>query len=242
MNIKVFCTLTISLLTVLSVTSIAFEKEDIKKAGLAYVTAGLKSSYPTIEDDAIKVVFKNLDRFYAVVPTKAVTFKISDKTSKDRLGESVIKVNFYNDKGYFIQHNSILISVDVTQSFFVAKRLLRPGHIIVEDDLEVVKESLNGKPKTIITSKEDVIGKEVAYLIQKDDLVTTWMIKTSPLIRKGDKVTIKLDNEAVRLSFNGKALEDGGKGDRIKVRSEKTRKIFIGKVIKENYVQAINHL
>ena len=213
-------------LAILPFTGFAFENTDIKDAALTYVKNGLSESYPNIKEDSVTITFKNLEQFYELIPTDAVTFKISDKTPKDRLGTNVVKVNFYNKKGYFMQHNSMLTFVDVQQTFYVTKNLLRPGHIIELDDLEVVKESLNGKPKTIVTSKDDLIGKEVAYIIQKGAFISKWMVKISPLVRKGDRITIKLENHAVNITFDGKALEDGGKGDRIKVQSEKTRTLL----------------
>lgn len=75
---------------------------------------------------------------------------------------------------------------------------------------------------------EEVIGKRLKTTVTEGKILTYDLIEIPPLIKRGDVVTIKKENEFLRLSVKGRAKEDGRLGDKIQVENTVSKKTITG--------------
>ncbi|MFA5879546.1 MAG: flagellar basal body P-ring formation chaperone FlgA [Candidatus Margulisiibacteriota bacterium] len=160
----------------------------------------------------------------------AKTFS-AELENKELLGLVIIPLSFYNDKNLMVDKKELVLKIDAFSNLVVTKRSLKPKEIIKADDLELSYGKLNDKPQNIILNISDAINKETKYNIQKGDLLLKSMIQETPLIRKGDKISIIFFNNSIKLEVEGNALEDGYYGKTIQVQKRAPYKIFEGEII-----------
>jgi len=75
---------------------------------------------------------------------------------------------------------------------------------------------------------EEVIGKRLKTSVLEGKILTYDLIEIPPLIKRGDVVTIKKEDEFLILGAKGMAKEDGRLGDKIHVENTSSKKIITG--------------
>lgn len=83
---------------------------------------------------------------------------------------------------------------------------------------------------------EDVIGKRLKTAVPEGKILTYDLIEIPPLIKRGDVVTIKKEDEFLSISVKGMAKEDGRLGDKIQVENTASKKIITAIVEDEETV------
>ncbi len=117
----------------------------------------------------------------------------------------------------------------------IAAKSLTKGHVISEKDLQVmtVKKSIgNG----LFKKKENLVGRRlktnvsVGYPLRSRHLEPDWVIIN------GDEIEILQSGSTITVSARGKALQNGQKGEKIKVRNLSSNKNLVAWVINEKKV------
>ena len=112
----------------------------------------------------------------------------------------------------------------------VAAKDLKTGRIITAEDIlskRVLQESVKdaGSVKT-----EDLIGKEVKKTIRAGQPVTQNDVRSQVMVAKGKIVTLNFTKSGIMLSAQGKALENGGLGDTVRVMNTQSKSVVQGTV------------
>lgn len=155
--------------------------------------------------------------FYIPIPQDAPkTFKIEhvelDKSNK-RFTASLIApaeglvLNRRNVSGRYY---------NITQIPVVSRRLRR-GDIISKRDLDFITLKETDVQPDVLTNIEDVVGLTPRRAILAGVPMKDQDLILPRLIKRGDRVTIHLDNGPIKLTAMGKALETGAKNDLIRV-------------------------
>lgn len=111
----------------------------------------------------------------------------------------------------------------------VAKRTLTAGQVITENDVmlkSVREDSL--RATEVVAKIEDLIGKEVKRGIRAGTTVTPDDVRTQVMVAKGKFVTIGFTRGGIMLSAQGKALENGGLGDTVRVQNMQSKSVVQG--------------
>ncbi len=114
---------------------------------------------------------------------------------------------------------------------------IMPGEIIRAKDLHWIKvptKRLNGR---VILSSQQLIGMTVRRPAKTDKPISSSDITPPIAVAKGDAVTMTVRTRAMLLSAGGKALENGGIGDTIRVINSKTRLTVDAKIISAGQVE-----
>lgn len=122
----------------------------------------------------------------------------------------------------------------------VLKSSLRNGRIIEQSDIQLVPKRIATLGKEVILDPHNIIGKTPdRYLvaqkpIREDDI-------TAPrMIQRGQKITLLHQQGALQLSAMGKSMEDGSKGDIVRVINSDSNKSLRGEVIGQGVVRVYN--
>jgi flagella basal body P-ring formation protein FlgA len=104
------------------------------------------------------------------------------------------------------------------------------GETIDEEDITVTKVLAHTVNPIICRDKESLVGKYVKRTIVAGRAVNSTSLRSEIVIKTGQQVVIKYVNRNLLIKTEGKALESGGIGDAIKVKTLENEKILYGKV------------
>lgn len=88
-----------------------------------------------------------------------------------------------------------------------------------------------------LLSPKQAVGKKLKRLQQAGSVVNQRQLVTPFLVKKGRMVTIIAATKKLSIRMSGKALSNGAKGDRIKIKNIKSGKIIEAKVIADGLVK-----
>ena len=114
-------------------------------------------------------------------------------------------------------------------------RAVMPGEEIADADITWQKIPSTRLSQTFITRKEDIIGKiSASKVLQPGQPIYRSDVKSPIAVKKGDMVTVSFRSEGLFLSSQAQALQDGGKGDTIRLAAGATKREIQAKIIGPN--------
>ncbi len=117
---------------------------------------------------------------------------------------------------------------------FSNKSLLK-GHIIKKSDLELSKAKKN-VGTGIFNDIEDLVGRKLKQNINLGFPIRSRHLHLEWVIKKGDKIDIIQSAGGVNISASGVALENGQKGEKIKVMNLSSEKNLVAWVVNDKKV------
>lgn len=112
-----------------------------------------------------------------------------------------------------------------------AAKDLKAGQIITVDDILTKRIVQNPNARSANTIKaEDLIGKEVKKSLQSGQIIQANDVREQVMVAKGKIVTLNFTKGGIMLSARGKALENGGLGDTVRVMNSQSKTVVQGTV------------
>ena len=119
----------------------------------------------------------------------------------------------------------------------VLSKRLRSGDLITASDLDIVKMRLANVPANAILDESKIIGKTPRRYVEAARAIHPESLSAPLAIKKGEHVTLHLSNGILSLTTKGKALENGAKGDMIRVVNTESNRVIEGTVIGPQSIQ-----
>jgi len=113
----------------------------------------------------------------------------------------------------------------------VSRHPLSKGHLIRKEDIELQRIELNGLRSNYLTHSKSAINNVLKRSINRGVIISVKILSKPTLINKGDTITILAKNNGFKISMKAIALSAGAKGDKIRARNVKTKKIVQGTVL-----------
>lgn len=117
----------------------------------------------------------------------------------------------------------------------LTRRILR-GEILRDSDITYVDIPENRLAANVAMDISDLLGKEAKRMLRQGKPVRLLDLQTPRLIRKGSLVTMLVKTPMMTLRTIGQALENGGKGDVIRIVNTRSRKTVTGVVAGRNAI------
>ncbi|WP_457641149.1 flagellar basal body P-ring formation chaperone FlgA [Persephonella sp.] len=136
--------------------------------------------------------------------------------------------------GKEIKKYKISVKYRQLRTVLAAKKDIKRGQIITEEDLMYIKTDRSGR--NFLTEKDQVIGGTAKTDILKGDIIKTNMVIPDYKVKKKDYVKVIYYRKNIRIEIVGQALQNGKIGDFIKVKNLSSGKVLECKVIGENTV------
>jgi len=108
----------------------------------------------------------------------------------------------------------------------VLSRPVAPGEAITARDIETIALHSDRLSQTFVSDAAELIGKTPKRSIRPGEPVRPSDLQTPVVVRKGELVTIVLQDAALFLTVQGKALEDGAQGQAIHVSNTRSGKML----------------
>lgn len=127
--------------------------------------------------------------------------------------------------------------VEIYADVVVARNSLRRHQVVEEKDVQVVNKNITPLPGDVATDLQDVLGKRMTLSVNSQEVLRKSMVEAPPLVKKGDRVTLLVENPSFRITGVGEVKEDGRKGDRVRVVNISSKKEVYGRVLDNHTVQ-----
>ena len=118
----------------------------------------------------------------------------------------------------------------------VLVRSVQRGEMIRSSDLDYVQKRRQAVGRNTILDIDRIIGKTPRRYLQTGKPIRMADLRMPILVSKGKLVTLTLKNRHMLITAQGKALEDGAKGDVIRVTNTRSRQTVQGVVTAPNRV------
>lgn len=116
--------------------------------------------------------------------------------------------------------------VDAVSEIPVLTRRIMRGNNISNRDITWIKVRTTRLQRDMITDHGDLIGMTAKRTIAANQPIRTSEIRRPLMVEKGSSVTIALTTALMQLTTKGRALEDGSKGDIIRVSNLQTKTVI----------------
>lgn len=117
----------------------------------------------------------------------------------------------------------------------IATHDIAKGEKIRKGDLTVVKKEDKGG-RSYVTNLSEAVGLYAKQKIRKGNALKYYNLRPEYLVKKRQNVKLLYHSGAIRIELMGIALENGKKGDEIKVRNVSSGKVLQCRVVGENRV------
>lgn len=195
------------------------------------------------KNDVLKVIVKELEAqgmpenaeltfqkgsFPVLVPVNSVWLLepvSAEYTPTRRQFEAKLRLNVDAEKTkelVFAGKVTVFVSVPV------AAGDLKTGRIITTDDVLMKRVAQENVRTADIVKKEDLIGKEVKKALKSGQQIDKNDVRAQIMVAKGKIVTLNFTKGGIMLSAQGKAHENGGLGDVVRVMNAQSKSVVQG--------------
>lgn len=144
------------------------------------------------------------------------TFEISD-LNVDSVNERFDAILYAPSKIDPVQTMRVSGAMHTLVDVPVLAGTIRNGHVIKARDITFNKERAKRLNHDVILNPENLIGMTPRRMVIEGKPIKLSEIEAPQIVRRGQNVTIIFKNGAMELTAMGKALENGSKGDLIRV-------------------------
>ena len=118
----------------------------------------------------------------------------------------------------------------------VLRRAMAPGEIIRKGDVEIIRAREDRISRDVVTDPARLIGTTPRTRLRAGEPVRDTDTRPPVLVARNSTVTIVLQTGYLKLTAQGKAVEDGAKGDTIRVTNLQSKKTIEATVTGPDFV------
>jgi flagella basal body P-ring formation protein FlgA len=112
----------------------------------------------------------------------------------------------------------------------VVTRSLPRGHVLGTGDVRTERRDLSSHLKTYAGSLAELPGRRLKRPVLAGTALTHHLVDAEQIIRRGQKVTLVVDDAGMEIRMAGRALSDGALDQRIRVENVSSRRVVEGVV------------
>uniref|UniRef100_A0A7C3V5I8 Flagellar basal body P-ring formation protein FlgA n=1 Tax=Desulfobacca acetoxidans TaxID=60893 RepID=A0A7C3V5I8_9BACT len=166
-----------------------------------------------------------------ILPDAQVTLTPLPPRNDKFLGDVTLEM-VMSHQGQPIKRLKVSGTVRLKRRVVCASRPLRAQDTISPGDIQLVNREVTGlNVDDFFTSPEQVVGHILAKSVGPQEIITTRHLSNQPVIKRGDRVTVVLDQDGLEVSTKGVAQEQGHLGKLIRLINPKSKKEFQGLVV-----------
>ena len=131
-------------------------------------------------------------------------------------------------------------SVDLFTTVYETATNLPRGHVIAAADLQPVKHNLSSLNRGYFTDIKSLLGQQTRRRLNRGQVITPNQVKPQLLVKRGEQVDLVARDDSFAVRMSGKALMDGARGQRIRVKNLSSSRIIEGVVTQSGQVTVMN--
>ena len=206
--------------------------EDIAASVTAFVTQQLQGELA--EDTRLEIETRWQGN--VVVATGEPQIRVRRASSRPLRGPTVLRVGI--DAGGQTQRAmSVTADIRHLRPVLVASRMLRRGEALTLDLVELVECDITQLRHGYFTDFEALGNMQTRRSVVAGDVLTRNHVEAIPVVHRGDEVELVARTNQLAVSALGQAMQDGGIGERIRVKNSDSGKILYGQIIDAATIQ-----
>lgn len=132
------------------------------------------------------------------------------------------------------------VKVALIESVVVSRRPLVRGQTLRAADVMLSEMDVSRLRKAYFTRIDDVVGLRSKRSVSAGSTLHAGLLKREKLVKRGSQVEIVAAGDGLDVRMQGKAMADGGRGDRIKVKNLNSGRIVTGTVAGPGVIQVVH--
>lgn len=125
---------------------------------------------------------------------------------------------------------TVMVKATVKVPVVTSAQRLERGRIIGEGDIALSEQNVAQTTDRFFTQPQEVIGQTVKRRLNAGQIITTAALNQPVLIARGQQVMLIIQHHGIEASTMGEALQQGRKGEAIRVRNLSSQRIVDGLV------------
>jgi flagella basal body P-ring formation protein FlgA len=180
-------------------------------------------------DDSLRIAFAERDAkaLDALVAGDRLVLTSGATTNMGRVPVTIQR--FRGEK--LTDTQRLTIDVARRQLAVVAAKAIARGAVVLPDDVEVREVFIDRDKVEVVAAMSDAVGQVAAQPLRVGAVLLKDMVRPALLVRRNEVVQVQALAGGFMVQTEGRALEDGGEGDVIEVRNERSRDTFTARVV-----------
>ncbi len=159
-----------------------------------------------------------------------VAVQVRQLSSRPLRGPTVLKVAVL--VGRRVQ-KEMSITADIRHfgQVLVADIGLRRGEELATETVTLAERDITRNKNGFFTDPTELEGLRMRRVIRPGNVLTQRHVEPIPVVQRGDGITLIAGSAHLQISLPGEAMQDGGIGERIRVRNPASGKVLYGEVV-----------
>lgn len=153
------------------------------------------------------------------------------------LGRTLFLVTAQGESSQTPRYRWLTADVELVKPVVVAARPLERHQVIEPDDLAVQPVRITDAGTRYARSPQALVGKRVARSVARGTALPQSLVEEVPVIRRGDRVSLIVENGALRITALGQAKEDGYLGRPVAVLNLSSKTVVYGEAVDASTVR-----
>jgi flagellar basal body P-ring formation protein FlgA len=171
-----------------------------------------------------------------VRPSGAFSHDVLLPEQAGRGGQISFTVSF-SVNGREVKRIRVSARVDLYADVVVAGGYLKKHQEIREGDVHRIVRNVAQLPPDVVREIDEVVGKRMTLSINGQEVLRKGMVEVPPVVKKGDRVIMVVENDVFKITSWGELKEDGRRGERVRLVNLASKKEVMGRVINAAAVQ-----
>lgn len=125
------------------------------------------------------------------------------------------------------------------QTVIVAARNLPAGGLISDSDLSVEMRDVGRLQGDYFNNIDQLVGKQLAHSLSAGQVMAARHIRVPNAIKRGQRVTLLANQNGFEVRMTGTAMDDGGVGERIRVKNITSSRVIEGVVNDDGSISVV---
>lgn len=170
------------------------------------------------------------------IPAESATIQVRSRPGEKYIGRTSFTVRFCKGD-MFIREETVRVRIEVLTDVVVSANGITRDAVIDPGDVTVTKKWMDTATTGVATDVNEVAGKKATIRIHPGTEITRHMLRSVPVVKKGEVVRIVLESGPMVISAVGLCQEDGGQGDLVRVQNTSSKKIIFARVMGQSLVK-----
>jgi flagella basal body P-ring formation protein FlgA len=170
------------------------------------------------------------------IPSAGATIQVRGRNGEKYIGRTAFTVRFCKGD-MFLREETIRVRVEVQMDVVVSTGSITRDAVIDQGDVTVTRKWMDTATTGVMTDLLEVLGRKATMRINPGTEITKHMLRSVPVVKKGEVVRIVLESGPMVISAVGLCQEDGGQGDLIRVQNTSSKKVVFARVMGQSLVK-----
>jgi len=165
-----------------------------------------------------------------------VDYHVRKLSNRPFRGPTVTRLEISVDDA-LVRTLAITVDTRLFRDVVVTARTLRRAELLEEGAVEIEERDITQLKHGFYTSLEELELIQSSRPIGAGDVITHRHAEPVPVIHRGDEIVMLVRSTHMSLEAVGEALQDGGIGEKIRVRNGESGKVVRGQIIEPGLVE-----